>query len=319
MHQGDQASIIGGVVGYIKELQQVMRSLEAKKHRKAYADQVLSPRTGAAAASPRPPLVKSTPPISPRVAVPISPRTPTRPGSPYILPSGGGRLPHPAAAYMMMASPAVTTTASSSSTSSYHSLSHDHQHLPTLDSIVTELAAHAAAMQAALPDVKVEFAGPNLVLKTVSRRAPGQALKIIAALGSLSLEILHVSVSTIDDIMVHSFTIKVYNLLARALFFVFVFTIRFPCLKTMHKVIVSIHEVVTQGCIDLEENLTYPNDTYLKRGGGSNVKMERNDCTCNSSAETRSVMKLKAYRIKHGTESSRKSWHSIVTSIVDLY
>jgi transcription factor SPEECHLESS len=204
MHQGDQASIIGGVVGYIKELQQVMRSLEAKKHRKAYADQVLSPMTGVVAASPRPPLVKSTPPISPRVAVPISPRTPTRPGSPYILPGGGGRPPHLAAAYMMMASPAVTPTASSSSTSS-----HDHQHLPTLDSIVTELAAHASARQAALPDVKVEFAGPNLVLKTVSRRAPGQTLNIIAALGSLSLEILHVSVSTVDDTMVHSFTIKV--------------------------------------------------------------------------------------------------------------
>jgi transcription factor SPEECHLESS len=63
--------------------------------------------------------------------------------------------------------------------------------------------------------VKVEFAGPNLVLKTVSRRAPGQALKIIAALESLSLEILHVSVSTVDDTMVHSFTIKVYiNLLS---------------------------------------------------------------------------------------------------------
>jgi transcription factor SPEECHLESS len=225
MPQGDQASIIGGVVDYIKELQQVLRSLEAKKNRKAYADQVLSPRLGAAAASPRP-LVKSMPPISPRVVVPISPRTPTQPGGPYnyVLSCGAGggtgRPPHPsaAAAYMMTTSPAMTPTASSSSCSSpYHPSSQDNRqqhcspYLPTLDSIVTELAAHAAA----LPDVKVEFAGPNLVLKTVSRRAPGQALKIIAALESLSLEILHVSVSTVDDTMVHSFTIKVYiNLLS---------------------------------------------------------------------------------------------------------
>ena len=218
--QGDQASIIGGVVDYIKELQQVLRSLEAKKHRKAYAEQVLSPR---------PLLIKSTPPLSPRVAVPISPRTPT-PGSPYKQPSGGGggsgaaagsRPPHPAtAACCMMPSPAMTPTTSSSS-SSY---AHDQQqqlypttaqpYLPTLDSLVTELAARAARGRPAaagltLPDVKVEFAGPNLVLKTVSRRAPGQALKIIAALESLSLEILHVSVSTLDDTMVHSFTIKV--------------------------------------------------------------------------------------------------------------
>ncbi|KAJ1278841.1 hypothetical protein BS78_04G110200 [Paspalum vaginatum] len=208
--RGDQASIIGGVVDYIKELQQVLRSLETKKHRKAYAEQVLSPR---------PLVAKSTPPLSPRVAVPISPRTPTRPGSPYkpsVVAGAGRRLPHPAAAYM--ASPAMTPTTSSSS-----SYSHDQQqqqqhystqpYLPTLDSLVTELAAQAAGRPAAaglsLPDVKVEFAGPNLVLKTVSRRAPGQALRIIAALENLSMEILHVSVTTVDDTMVHSFTIKI--------------------------------------------------------------------------------------------------------------
>ncbi|RLN07555.1 transcription factor SPEECHLESS-like [Panicum miliaceum] len=219
--RGDQASIIGGVVDYIKELQQVLRSLEAKKHRKAHAEQVLSPRPAVSVASPRP-LLKSTPPLSPRVAVPISPRTPM-PGSPY-KPSGGGggggagssRPPHPTAAAYMMPSPAMTPT-----TSSY---AHDQQqqhyptttqpYLPTLDSLVTELTAQAgggqpAADGLALPDVRVEFAGPNLVLKTVSHRAPGQALKIIAALESLSLEILHVSVSTLDDTMVHSFTIKV--------------------------------------------------------------------------------------------------------------
>jgi len=225
--QGDQASIIGGVVDYIKELQQVLRSLETKKHRKAYAEQVLSPRPAGSvsAASPRPLVVKSTPPLSPRVAVPISPRTPT-PGSPYKPATASGaagtgscRLPYPAAAAYMAASPAITPTSTSSS------YSHDQQqqhystqtttYLPTLDSLVTELAAQAGCRPAAvgltLPDVKVEFAGPNLVLKTVSHRAPGQALKIIAALESLSLEILHVSVSTVDDTMVHSFTIKVHT------------------------------------------------------------------------------------------------------------
>ena len=234
--QGDQASIIGGVVDYIKELQQVLRSLETKKHRKAYAEQVLSPRPAGgsvSAASPRPlaAVVKSTPPLSPRVAVPISPRTPT-PGSPYkpaaaasgaAGTAGSCRLPYPpaAAAYMAAASPAITPTSSSSSYSLDQQQQQQHYsmqtttttYLPTLDSLVTELAAQAACRPAAaglnLPDVKVEFAGPNLVLKTVSHRSPGQALKIIAALESLSLEILHVSVSTVDDTMVHSFTIKV--------------------------------------------------------------------------------------------------------------
>ncbi|XP_040377397.1 transcription factor SPEECHLESS-like [Oryza brachyantha] len=229
--RGDQASIIGGVVDYIKELQQVLRSLEAKKNRKAYADQVLSPRpppppAAAAAAL----MMKSTPPISPRLAVPISPRTPT-PGSPYKHPAAGGggvRPPHPAAAtssssaaYSM--SPAMTPT-SSSSTTTTHELSPQlpaplPPFLPILDSLVTELAARGRAPflgapaiadgGVLVPGVKVEFAGPNLVLKTVSHRAPGQALKIIAALESLSLEILHVSISTVDDTTVLSFTIKI--------------------------------------------------------------------------------------------------------------
>ncbi|KAG8058637.1 hypothetical protein GUJ93_ZPchr0002g25848 [Zizania palustris] len=226
--RGDQASIIGGVVDYIKELQQVLRSLEAKKNRKqAYADQVL--------VSPR--LIKSTPPISPRLAaVPISPRTPT-PGSPYTpahvgAGAGAGARPPPhlatatsassAYSYSCM-SPAMTPTSSSSTTTttqySHHELLSPQPSappfLPTLDRLVTELAAHAARRPSPggggllVPDVKVEFAGANLVLKTVSHRAPGQALKIIAALEYLSLEILHVSISTVEDMTVLSFTIKI--------------------------------------------------------------------------------------------------------------
>nr|BAB09783.1 unnamed protein product [Arabidopsis thaliana] len=62
--RGDQASIIGGVVEYISELQQVLQSLEAKKQRKTYAE-VLSPRV---VPSPRP----SPPVLSPRKP-PLSP------------------------------------------------------------------------------------------------------------------------------------------------------------------------------------------------------------------------------------------------------
>ncbi|KDP22173.1 hypothetical protein JCGZ_26004 [Jatropha curcas] len=77
--RGDQASIIGGVVDYINELQQILQSLEAKKQRKVYSE-VLSPRI---VSSPRPsPLSPRKPPLSPRLNLPISPRTP-QPGSPY--------------------------------------------------------------------------------------------------------------------------------------------------------------------------------------------------------------------------------------------
>ncbi|CAN0902908.1 Transcription factor MUTE [Linum grandiflorum] len=48
--RGDQASIIGGVVEYIKELQQVLQSLEAKKQRKAYTEEP-SPTTSSSSSS----------------------------------------------------------------------------------------------------------------------------------------------------------------------------------------------------------------------------------------------------------------------------
>ncbi|CAM0910383.1 unnamed protein product [Alopecurus aequalis] len=217
--RGDQASIIGGVVDYIKELQQVKQSLEAKKQRKAYTEQVLSPRPPPSSSySPRlplsplhrstpplSPLLKSTPPLSPRLAIPLSPRlavpisparTPPTPGSPYML----RPLPPPISGYV---SPAMTPTGHEPASS----------YLPSLDAIATELSAYTnrQALQMPLPDVRVEFAGANLVLKTVSHRAPGQAVKIIAALEGRApaLEILHAKISTIDETDVNAFTVKI--------------------------------------------------------------------------------------------------------------
>nr|ADE77039.1 unknown [Picea sitchensis] len=44
VQRGDQASIIGGVIEFIKELQQLLQSLESQKQRKTYCTEVLSPR-----------------------------------------------------------------------------------------------------------------------------------------------------------------------------------------------------------------------------------------------------------------------------------
>lgn len=183
--RGDQASIIGGVVDYINELQQILQSLEAKKQRKVYSE-VLSPRL---VSSPRPsPLSPRKPPLSPRLNLPISPRTP-QPGSPYKprLQQQGYLSPTKATN-----NNSVEPSPCSSSTSS-------------IDSI-NELVANS---KSAIADVEVKFSGPNLLLKTVSPRIPGQAVKIISALEDLALEILHVSISTVDETMHNSFTIKI--------------------------------------------------------------------------------------------------------------
>ncbi|KAK8686542.1 hypothetical protein V6N13_125566 [Hibiscus sabdariffa] len=181
--RGDQASILGGVVDYINELQQVLQSLEAKKQRKVMSE-VLSPRV---VSSPRPsPLSLSPrkPPLSPRIInLPISPRTP-QPGSPY--------KPRLHQGYLSPTMP--TASLEPSPTSSTSSVDNVH-----------ELVANA---KSPIADVEVKFSGPNLILKTVSPPIPGQAVKIISTLEDLSLEILNVNINTIDDTMLNSFTIK---------------------------------------------------------------------------------------------------------------
>ncbi|GAV66232.1 HLH domain-containing protein [Cephalotus follicularis] len=179
--RGDQASIIGGVVDYISEMQQLLQSLEAKKQRKVYSE-VLSPRI---ISSPRTlPLSPRKPPLSPRLNLPISPRTP-QPSSPYKPRLKQGYLSPTMASSQLEPSPASSTS--------------------SIDN-VNELVANS---KSAIADVEVKFSGPNLILKTVSPRIPGQAVKIISALEDLSLEILNVDISTVDETMLNSFTIKI--------------------------------------------------------------------------------------------------------------
>lgn len=194
-------------MNYINELQQVLQSLEAKKQRKIYTE-VLSPRLGGAVSSPRPsPPVLSPrkPPLSPRLSLPISPRTP-QPGSPYKPRLQQSYLNSPTA--MAAGSVVLEPSPTSSSTASSN----------VINDNVNELSAN---LKSAVADVEVKFSGSNVLLKTVSPRIPGQAAKIIAALEDLSLEILNVSITTVDETMLNSFTIKVINLLILCFFFCF--------------------------------------------------------------------------------------------------
>jgi len=180
------------VVDYISELQQVLQALEAKKQRKVYCE-VLSPRL---VSSPRPsPLSPRKPPLSPRLNLPISPRTP-QPGSPY-----RPRLHQQQHGYNNIISPTISNVSlDPSPTSSANSSINDN---------INELVANSKSPTA---DVEVKFSGPHVLLKTVSQRIPGQALKIITALEDLALEIVHVNINcAADDTMLNSFTIKVHS------------------------------------------------------------------------------------------------------------
>ncbi|CAN0902919.1 Transcription factor SPEECHLESS [Linum grandiflorum] len=179
--RGDQASIIGGVVEYIKELQQVLQSLEAKKQRKAYTEVLLSPR-----------LIPSPRPIH---LPPISPPTPQTPNTPFKHQQQQQQHHHHHQMFTVLTAatsnnyssvePSPTTSSSSSS-----------------NNIIPKSRSSVA-------DVEVKFSGANLVVKTVSYKIPGQVVKIISALEDMCLEILHVSINGVDDTMHNSFTIKV--------------------------------------------------------------------------------------------------------------
>ncbi|WCJ36792.1 basic helix-loop-helix (bHLH) DNA-binding superfamily protein [Euphorbia peplus] len=185
--RGDQASIIGGVVDYINELQQILQSLEAKKQRKVYSE-VLSPRI--VSSSPRPsPLSPRKPPLSPRLNLPISPRTPQpQPSSPY-----KSRLQQPGYLSPAAVAPGSLDPSPTSSSSS-------------INDNINELVANS---KSAVADVEVKFSGANLLLKTVSPKIPGQAVKIVSVLEDLALEILNVNINTVDETMLNSFTIKI--------------------------------------------------------------------------------------------------------------
>ncbi|KAJ0492308.1 putative transcription factor bHLH family [Helianthus annuus] len=136
--RGDQASIIGGVIEFIKEMQLVLELLESKKRRRS-----ISPSPGP---SPKPVLGPSTP-------------------------------------------------------QSEHSI--------ILHESIKELGA---SCNSPVADVEAKISGSNVVLRTVSRRIPGQVVKIISLLENLSLEILHLNISSMEDTVLYSFVIKVYHL-----------------------------------------------------------------------------------------------------------
>lgn len=166
------------MVEYINELQQLLQSLEAKKQRKVY-NEVLSPRlVSSPRLSPR-----VMPPVSPRLNLPISPGTP-QPGSPY-------KPQQPLRLSSNSLEPSPSTSSASSS----------------INDNINDLVANS---KSAVADVEVKFSGPHVLLKTLSPPIPGQAVKIISALEDLALEILQVTITSAEQGVLNSFTIKVY-------------------------------------------------------------------------------------------------------------
>lgn len=66
-----------------------------------------------------------------------------------------------------------------------------------------------ACCNSPVADVEAKISGSNVLLKIISRRIPGQILKIIAVLEQLSFEILHLNISSMQETVLYSFVVKI--------------------------------------------------------------------------------------------------------------
>lgn len=155
--KGDQASIIGGAIEFVRELEQLLQCLESQKRRRLFGGSE-PPRNSV-----------DTPPMLP---IRQSPQQPFFP--PLPLPCGN-----------------------------------DNMRILELDPSGGGLREDMAENKSCLADIEVRVLGYDAMIKILSRRRPGQLIKIIAALEDLQFNILHTNITTIEQTVLYSFNVKV--------------------------------------------------------------------------------------------------------------
>ncbi|KAK4353763.1 hypothetical protein RND71_025957 [Anisodus tanguticus] len=150
VQRGDQASIIGGAIEFVRELEQLLQCLESQKRRRLYGD------------GPKP--IGDSSNTTPSMAINQNPSNPHQP--PLLFP-----LPN--------------------------------------EYIEAGIQEETAESKSCLADVEVKLLGFDAMIKILSRRRPGQLIKAIAALEDMQLTILHTNITTIEQIVLYSFNVKI--------------------------------------------------------------------------------------------------------------
>ncbi|WVZ55757.1 hypothetical protein U9M48_006379 [Paspalum notatum var. saurae] len=151
-HRGDQASIVGGAINYVRELEQMLQSLEVQKSIKSRA--AAGGSTADAAGS-----------------------------SPF-------------AGFFSF--PQYTTSGSHGCCSS-----------TSLGSSSSSNAGSDASAGSAVADIEVTMVEGHASLKVLARRRPKQLLKLVAGLHQLRIPPLHLNVTTVDALVLYTFSLKV--------------------------------------------------------------------------------------------------------------
>ncbi|XP_021748944.1 transcription factor FAMA-like isoform X2 [Chenopodium quinoa] len=179
VQRGDQASIIGGAIEFVRELEQLLQCLESQKRRRLYGDQ---PRamgdSSTSSSSTALGLVQQTPQVQPPLAFP---------------PPMGTQYHHQDDDQLRLL---------------------DHQLDPMATPTPTPaglLREETAESKSCFADVEVKVLGFDALIKILSRRRHGQLIKAIAALEDLHFTILHTNITTIEQTVLYSFNVKVAN------------------------------------------------------------------------------------------------------------
>ncbi|KMS98023.1 hypothetical protein BVRB_4g096500 [Beta vulgaris subsp. vulgaris] len=178
VQRGDQASIIGGAIEFVRELEQLLQCLESQKRRRLYGDQGRPIAMGDSNSNSSSSttvlgvgLVQQMPQVQPPLALAFTP--------PNHQAQDDDQL----------------------------RLLVDHQ----LDPDSSLLPEETAESKSCIADVEVKVLGFDALIKILSRRRPGQLIKAIAALEDLHFTILHTNITTIEQTVLYSFNVKVAN------------------------------------------------------------------------------------------------------------
>ncbi|KAM0867184.1 hypothetical protein ACQ4PT_042178 [Festuca glaucescens] len=174
VQRGDQASIIGGAIEFIRELEQLIQCLESQKRRRLYGDTPRPVADGTAGTVPSTTMHEPPPPQG-HDAPPF-----------YVSPS----LPFPAA---------VTSDGVAAG-----------KVMVDLDTCGGGLTSEEVAEnKSSLADIEVRVLGEDAVIKVLSRRRPEQLIKTIAVLEEMHMSILHTNITTIEQTVLYSFNVKI--------------------------------------------------------------------------------------------------------------
>ncbi|KAG8069166.1 hypothetical protein GUJ93_ZPchr0005g16100 [Zizania palustris] len=171
VQRGDQASIIGGAIEFIRELEQLIQCLESQKRRRLYGGD--APRPAADG-------VGMPAPMQPQPQLPATSFFP--PSTPFPASSGGG---------------------------SGDGRILDLDGSGGGDVVAGGLREDMAENKSCLADIEVRVLGVDAMIKILSQRRPGQLIKTVAALEDMQMSILHTNITTIDQTVLYSFNVKI--------------------------------------------------------------------------------------------------------------